>query len=404
MQIRKILLLMNIVSMIFFFARCFHGKQDIDPRGNAYAGSDKCINCHKAISYSYAHTAHFLSTRIAEDSTVVGNFGKDSNELFVNDTTHIMMEKKDSGLYQALYINNKQIIARRFDLVMGAVKGQTYLSWHDGGLYQLPVSYITALHRWSSSPGYALAGLNFSRSITKDCFECHSSFTNRDEKGLLDFRENTGSWIYNIDCERCHGPAAAHVQFHEEYPNEKKSMFMVPFNSLSRQQKIDLCAVCHSGNNNILLKSRFAFKMGDSLTSYMIPLYDRNHRLDVHGNQTQLLSQSKCFMMSSLDCSTCHNTHMNERGLVDIYNGHCLSCHSTRNHFCTIATDSNIVFISNNCTRCHMPEQASNVIRVQASSNSTLAILTLVVNHRIAIYPEESANILKTFVYERKVK
>jgi hypothetical protein len=51
-----------------------------------------------------------------------------------------------------------------------------------------------------------------------------------------------------------------------------------------------------------------------------------------------------------------------------------------------------------------MPEQASNVIRVQASSNSTLAILTLVVNHRIAIYPEESANILKTFVYERKVK
>ena len=79
--------------------------------------------------------------------TVVGNFSKDSNELFINDSTRIMMEKRDSGLYQVLYINNKQIIALRFDLVMGAVKGQTYLSWHDKGLFQLPVSYITALHQ-----------------------------------------------------------------------------------------------------------------------------------------------------------------------------------------------------------------------------------------------------------------
>jgi hypothetical protein len=403
MSSRKILLLMLIVSTIFFFARCFHGRESIDPRGEAYAGSDKCLNCHKSISSSYAHTAHFLSTRIADDSTVMGNFLRDSNKLFVNDSTRIMMEKRDSGLYQVLYINNKQIIALRFDLVMGAVKGQTYLSWHDNGLFQLPVSYISALHRWSSSPGYALAGLNFSRSITKDCFECHSSFANRDEKGLLDFRENPESWVFNIDCERCHGPAATHVRFHEDNPNEKKSMFIVPFRSLSRQQRIDLCAVCHSGNNNILLRSRFAFKMGDSLSSYMIPLSDRNHQFDVHGNQTQLLSQSKCYKLSNLECSSCHNTHVSERGFVKIYNEHCQGCHSPGKHFCTIATDSNIVFLKNNCTRCHMPEQASGVIRVQAAANSTQAISTMVVNHRIAIYPEETAKILKTFIHGEKV-
>jgi hypothetical protein len=203
------------------------------------------------------------------------------------------------------------------------------------------MSYITALHRWSSSPGYALAGLNFSRTITKDCFECHSSFANRDEQGLLDFRYNPVSWVFNIDCERCHGPAAAHVQFHEDNREEKQSRFIVSFKSLNRQQKIDLCAVCHSGNNNILLKSRFAFKMGDSMRSYMIPIRNGS-QMDVHGNQTQLLSESKCFQGSNLDCTTCHNTHVNERGKRALYNEHCQQCHTPGNHFCAMAIDSNM--------------------------------------------------------------
>ncbi len=388
-----------MVCTIFLFTKCFQPEVN-DPRGGAYAGSAKCISCHPSVSSSYAHTAHFLSTQIANESSVMGKFSKDSNELFVNDSTRIMMEKRDSGLYQVLYIHNKQVTALRFDLAMGSVKGQTYLSWHGKGLYQLPVSYITALHRWSSSPGYALAGLNFSRTITKDCFECHSSFANRDEQGLLDFRYNPEGWVFNIDCERCHGPAAAHVQFHKDHKDEKKGHDIVSFSGLSRQQKIDLCAVCHSGNDHILLKSRFAFKMGDSMKSYMIPIR-KGSQMDVHGNQTQLLSESKCFRMSNLDCTTCHNTHVSERGKRALYNEHCQQCHTPGNHFCTMATDSNIAIIKNNCTGCHMPEQASNVIRVQATANSMQAISTLVVNHRIAIYPEATTRILNTKVYEK---
>ena len=403
MSIRKITLLLVMITTVFFFARCFRERESFDPRGDAYAGSEKCMSCHKSISSSYTHTAHFLSTTIANEASVEGKFSKDSNELYVNDSTRIMMEKRDSGLYQVLYINNREMISRRFDLVMGVVKGQTYLSWHGNGLFQLPVSYISALNRWSSSPGYALAGLNFDRSITKDCFECHSSFANRNEHGLLDFRVNQHNWVFNIDCERCHGPSSAHVQYHEKNPGEKKAAYMVSFKSLSRQQKIDLCAVCHSGNNNILLKSRFAFKMGDTLTAYMLPIPSGN-KLDVHGNQTQLLSQSKCFRMSSMVCSTCHNTHVSERDDVTLYNEHCQSCHSPGNHFCTIAADSNLALINNNCTHCHMPEQASGAIRVQASVNSTLAIPTMVVNHRIAIYPEETARILKSFVNGKTIK
>ena len=162
MGVRKILLMTMMVCTIFLFTKCFKVEVN-DPRGGAYAGSAKCAGCHPSISSSYAHTAHFLSTQVANESSVMGKFSKDSNELFVNDSTRIMMEKRDSGLYQVLYVKNKEVTALRFDLAMGSVKGQTYLSWHGKGLFQLPVSYITALHRWSSSPGYALASLNFSR-------------------------------------------------------------------------------------------------------------------------------------------------------------------------------------------------------------------------------------------------
>src|SRR5450432_3644800 len=119
MHNRKIILLSVMVVTVSFFARCIQAIPSPDPRGPEYSGSSKCVNCHQEISYSYAHTAHFLSTQIANEKTVKGNFSNDSNELWINDSTRIMMEKRDSGLYQVLYLNNKQETQRRFDLLMG---------------------------------------------------------------------------------------------------------------------------------------------------------------------------------------------------------------------------------------------------------------------------------------------
>jgi hypothetical protein len=382
MDLRKICLLTAMAILLLCFNRCFHDQTATDPRGEAYAGSAECLRCHGTISASYAHTAHFLSTRIADEHTVNGRFSNDSNTLLVDDTSMIRMEKRDSGLYQVLYIKNKQTDARRFDLVMGSIKGQTYIYRKDSGFFQMPVSYFTALHQWTTSPGYSFRHINFERPVSPECFGCHSSFVNQSNA------------VLNIDCERCHGPAAAHVQFHEAHPEEKEARFMVSFQGLSRTQKIDLCAVCHSGTKHILLKSTFGFKMGDTLSAFMIPLFTGNE-LDVHGNQTQLLSQSKCFRMSSMTCATCHNTHVNQRGMVKSFNDDCQHCHTPGHVFCTFATPINTAFLRMNCTNCHMPAQPSKSIIVQTASN-TAGVSSLVVNHRIAIYPEETKKILKT--------
>src|SRR5664279_4479353 len=113
MDFRKIFLLAGMAATIFFFTQCFRDRAQQDPRGMAYAGSVKCISCHKSISSSYGHTAHSLSTRIADDHSVAGSFSKDSNLLIINDTAWFGMEKKKAGLYQVLYQKNRQTAAQR---------------------------------------------------------------------------------------------------------------------------------------------------------------------------------------------------------------------------------------------------------------------------------------------------
>jgi len=199
--------------------------------------------------------------------------------------------------------------------------------------------------------------------------------------------------ICQIDCERCHGPAAAHVNFQTANPDVKAARYIVSYRALSRSQKIDICAVCHSGNNGYMLKSTFRFLPGDTLSHFMLPGFDLP-KLDVHGNQTQLLASSKCFRMSNMDCSTCHNTHIDDRGNTAKYARHCQDCHSASNHnFCKLADSSNLALLKDNCTRCHMPEQTSGVIKVKTSNFSVNTPISMV-NHRIAVYPDESKKIM----------
>jgi len=395
MHNRKIILLSVMVVTVSFFARCIQAIPSPDPRGPEYSGSSKCVNCHQEISYSYAHTAHFLSTQIANEKTVKGNFSNDSNELWINDSTRIMMEKRDSGLYQVLYLNNKQETQRRFDLLMGTSKVQAFFYWQNDGFFQLPVFYYINKHAWASSPGTAASKINFNRPAVNACFQCHSSFSNGDPHGISVAVAKQQNWVFNIDCERCHGPAAAHVQFHESHPDEKQSRFLTSFQSLVKSRKVELCAVCHSGTGNIIIKSTAGFKMGDTLESYMSVIPDNTSSPDIHGNLTRQLSLSKCFRMGDMDCSTCHNAHVNEKEVSKNFNESCQHCHSPGQHFCGLADKTDITFLKSNCTACHMPAQTSVSLLVQAGNHSSEDSMKIV-NHRIAVYPVETEMVFKT--------
>src|ERR1700733_14318585 len=100
--------------------------------------------------------------------------------------------------------------------------------------------------------------------------------------------------------------------------------------------------MCHSGNGNVMTKTTFGFKPGDTLANYTSGATSHAYRdaatIDVHGNQVKLLMRSKCFIKRKIEWPPCHSMHDNEVKTVATYSTYCTSCHSTANHnFCKLA-------------------------------------------------------------------
>ena len=387
-----------LLACVITASQCVNdGVAATDPRGKAYAGAASCKQCHQQAFASHLQTAHFAATATADDSTVLGNFSAGKNIFIYDSSLQVRLEKRDSGLFQVLYENNKEVLARRFDIAFGNRKGQTCLYWKDDNVYQLPVSYYTSVQNWGTSPGFSIMfPPEFSRMIGKNCFECHSSYVKSREAASTATANTPGyemalekmnpqTLVMGIDCERCHGPAAEHVNFHLKNPAVKKPEFIVTAASLSNQQKLDACAICHSGNDKEKLKPRFLFKPGDALADYFKE-GSGDGKIDVHGNQYALLLQSKCYTASNnLNCITCHSPHTNAASEHTFYSAKCMSCHAENTAaFCTLKTVP-VKLLKEDCTGCHMPQEPSGVIQFQLSNNRE-RFSYMYTNHHIAVH------------------
>ncbi|HTD98989.1 MAG TPA: cytochrome c3 family protein [Mucilaginibacter sp.] len=386
-----------LVPILLVFSQCLNLKKNKDKRGNAYAGSAACVSCHKGLYDSYLHTAHFKASRPASESTIDGSFAKGANEFNFGDHMKVVMSKTDSGYYQTSYINGKKDQSQRFDISFGGVKGQSYAYWLGNELFQLPISYVNNSDKWVNSPGYEPNRIAFERVIGTRCMDCHASYAKEVPPELPIYDDAIGfekkSLIYSVDCERCHGPAAQHVKFQQDNPGIKKAKYITSYQSLTRYEKINMCAICHSGASTHMLKPTFSFKPGDTISHYMVPVSnvkpDYNH-IDVHGDQKDLLISSKCFISSSMDCSTCHNTHVNEKNNLALYTNRCIACHtsSAADHKANKLTEPlSAGVLKNNCLSCHMPTLPSKAI---VAGDSAAMVRT----HHIAIYPEQTKKIL----------
>jgi hypothetical protein len=269
------------------------------------------------------------------------------------------------------------------DIAFGSAENaQTFAYWHNDQLFELPLTYLTTSNTWTNSPGFPIDKPYFTRVIPSRCLECHTSFVSvREEReGTLlkiDEKFNPNTIIFGIDCERCHGPAAKHVQFHQENPDFKRAKFITSIKSLSRQQQVDVCAACHSGDP-VTMKSIFAFTPGDSLSKYYLYYTAGRNEPDVHGMQLQSLQLSKCYQHSMMTCMTCHSPHQSEKGNQMIINK-CISCHQQSNHTIQMKEENK------NCISCHMPLNSSKTLDFNNATKGN-NIPYMLRTHRIAIY------------------
>ena len=369
-------------------------KEDQDIK--KYAGSAVCADCHKDIYDSNIKTAHYLDSRPAARKFIKGSFDPGNNTFVYNKWMEVKMDQKNDSFFQHALINGIEYQSASIDIVIGSGrKGQTYLYWKGNELFELPVSYYTSLDSWCNSPGFPDNFIKFDRMIPAQCLECHGTYAKAtlDENGKTFYDKK--QILYGIDCERCHGPAAEHVAYQQQHPEDTTARYILIIKKLARQQRLDGCALCHSGFRNPI-KPAFNFIIGDTLDNYSHVRYsnDSTSTLDVHGNQYGLLTASKCFKMSQqMDCASCHNVHINEANSPKIFSQRCIACHAETTHTSFTLPVNKKYLLTNNCIDCHMPMLPSKKIVLTVAKSDNL-VPDLVRTHKVGIYPEQTKLLL----------
>ena len=399
-----------IISIILlcsvFLSQCINNGNEkiantVASNYDEYAGSEKCSGCHKSIYENHLNTAHFKTSATTTANNILGSFKEGSNTFSYSTSSLIKMEQKGEEFFQVGYINGVEKKRQRFDMVIGSgTKGQSFASWFNNKLVQLPITYFTSLNQWCNSPGYPNK-MAFNRPITSRCLECHTTYAEiipEESKEPEAFNKNR--LLLGVDCEKCHGPAAKHVDFHTKDTLEKKGKFIINTATLGRQQNLDLCILCHAGGLKKTTAS-FQFAAGKNISDYFFR--DTTAKdvasIDVHGNQYGLMAASKCFKNSTtLTCISCHNSHESEKGKEAVFSQRCVSCHTSEKHeakICKLTATAGKV-IKEKCVSCHMPQQPSKAIAVLLQGKQILTSATMH-THLIKAYPQETQKILAFF-------
>jgi hypothetical protein len=351
------------------------------------SNTQECGACHAAIAERYRETAHFRTSAPAE----AGVLGPAPAEVITSvPTTRFRIERRRDGVHQtATWVAADRVMTRseRVDLTVGSGRrGQSYLYWRNGLLYQLPLSYLVAAGRWVNSPGYVDGEVHFERLIPPRCLECHaSSFRLHGAPGSVKYADD---YELGLSCAVCHRASTA-----DRRPRVESAHPAIPTvnpERLARQQQIDLCAVCHSGADRESRRPPFTFRPGDRLADHLGPPDGRDDmEPDAHGNQVALLARSQCFQRSpTMTCSTCHDVHATGRDLAEL-SARCVACHapaaSGRTDAATLPkTHSAFAPELGTCVDCHMPLRPSRLIRI---SEGDRVLAPSYRTHRIAVYP-----------------
>jgi hypothetical protein len=349
-----------------------------------YVGDSACQSCHADKVDTFHQTAHYLTSSAPDHKSILGSFVPGENILKTsNPNLYFQMDEKDAGFFQTAVAgapSHTSSRTERFAVVMGSGdKGQTYLYWNEDQLFQLPVSYWRTLG-WVNSPGYRDGFANFDRQIIPRCLECHATYFAA--LPPLSNRYRTTGFSLGIQCEKCHGPGREHVEREKAKADPAASSGILNPARFTRDRQMDLCAWCHAGQGQPLVPT-FSYLPDNPLDKYIdLPRPDPNAPLDVHGNQVELLKQSRCFISSSMTCLTCHDTHRTQHDLAE-FSRKCLGCHKPDS-----ATFSKREHpVTDNCIDCHMPKQKTNLIVFNRNGES---LKPQVRSHWIKVYSPAS--------------
>lgn len=351
----------------------------VTEKSSGYVDSATCAGCHQDIAKTYRLTGMGRSlyrpsaANTVEDYQTHNKIHNDASGL-----TYTMVEH-DGRFYQRRSekgFDGKEtnVAEEQIDYVIGSGNhAHSYLHrGPDGRLMELPVSwYVENSGYWAMSPGYDRAGQeDFRRAITGECLLCHNglplkgSYPERGDTGLSRFPDPIPE---GIDCQRCHGPGAAHVRaaLAANTPRETIRKAIVNPARLSRDRQLEVCMQCHLETSSSLVPNEIrrynrsidSFRPGEPIGDYKI-FFDRasgeGDRFEI-AHAGYRLRMSACFRSSQMTCLTCHDPHQSYRteNSTAHYVAVCQGCHQAVVHKTRLPAGSN-------CLSCHMPKRRTD--------------------------------------------
>ncbi len=255
-----------------------------------------------------------------------------------------------------------------------------YLIQVGNHLFESPLSYF-AEFGWGMSPGYEnLKAPDFYRAARPACLFCHVGEA-LPIAGTLNAYRNPPFAAEAISCERCHGPATAHLR------NPAQGSIINPA-KLPPRARDSVCEQCHlDGEVGIPNpgKEITDFRAGENLEDvYTVYVY-QSSRGTAHPNALTIISQSQQLALSQcarksgdkLWCATCHDPHALPKDPAAYFRERCLQCHGA-------ALLASHPKPNQNCIGCHMP-------RLPAGRGGH----TILTDHRIAIYTSQELAALR---------
>ncbi len=350
-----------------------------------FTGGKACIECHQKEYRLWKGSDHDSAMAVASDTSVRGDF---NNAAFTFNGKTSKFYKRAGKFY--VYTEGPGGIMKEFQIThtFGIRPLQQYLIPFENGKYQcLPIAWNTIEKRWfhmaamvykpeDLKPDNWLYWTNQAQNWNSMCAECHS--TNLQKNFDLTTKSYHTTWQdININCEACHGPGSAHIEWARlpemARPQDNNTGLIVRTGRISSRQYVESCAPCHARRSST---GPYDHAHNEFL-SYAIPQLPTRPTYYIDGQfkdedyEYGSFTQSKMYM-KDVRCGDCHDPHSLKRKFDG--NALCTQCHRAdeyetfSHHMHKSKGETGTTFVNkpgkklgpgdgNLCRDCHMPGQ-----------------------------------------------